>query len=107
MHRIKTAIVGLLGTGASYGSYAASTTDAVKRMEPWLQAGTLLAGTTCSIIAIYWMGRINRTRSTRENLRLCETCRMGHLPAHCPIPVGERPDDCPLSATTHIHRSKT
>ena len=92
MERIKTVILGLTGTTASLGSVGISWEG---RAEAWLRLLTLTVGLFTAALAAYWMHRMNKVALAREALLLCENCKAGHPPPHCPLSPEDRPDDCP------------
>lgn len=94
MHQVKTALIGTWGTGSAFGSVAVSLESSI---EAWMRISVLFVGLVSAIISAYWVIRINRVKLQRENDQLCDACRTGHIPACCPIPVSQRPNDCPLS----------
>ena len=42
---------------------------------------------------------LRREERTRVETDLCDTCRLGSVPAVCPIPAEHRPKNCPLNET--------
>ena len=95
------ALVGLVSSGTSVvASYA-------RHIAIWLRIGGLLAGLTVSVLAAVSIicGRrkakldeqMSAIEEQRSAAKLCEWCRKGQPPPHCPIPESERPENCPLS----------
>ena len=93
MHRTKTAILGIFGTGASYGSVAAVGFEG--NLETWLKIITLALGSLSALVTIIWMHRLNKVKLQNEEARLCHYCMQGFPPPVCPIYPAERPQNCP------------
>ncbi len=84
--------IGTLGTLAS-------------SVEGWLKVlvvSLAVAASGMGLVAAYWTIRARKAEANRretesafELARLCERCRDGHPPPICPLPVIDRPNDCP------------
>lgn len=98
--KIKTMLGGFASLGLGAGSAAISLDDAI---AAWLRIAALVVGIIGAAISAYWVHRFNKVRQRKMLIeermlanKLCVECRAGRVPAECPIPEWERPEDCPL-----------
>lgn len=94
----------LAGLGIA-GGWLGSLATVASSVEGWLKVLVVAITMVASIVglgAAYWTMRARRaeahrreTESAFELARLCERCRAGHPPPICPLPVIDRPNDCP------------
>lgn len=97
MLKIKTMLAGVWGGGSSAGAYFLS-----QEFDTLLSRIIKILGIISVLISIIYMWRINRRREHIKELdeiraegKLCDDCRNGREPKECPVPVRNRPRDCP------------
>ncbi len=90
------------GIGFGWVGTLATLTDS---LQGWTKVLVALATLIASILGAIAAGYVLKTKlaelqkmqseSAFELARLCERCRDGHPPPICPLPVIDRPNDCP------------
>ncbi len=62
----------------------------------WLGIGCATLSLIATVYAIAIARTTLRLREREYRDRLCGDCRQGDVPAECPIPIKDRPVNCPL-----------
>jgi hypothetical protein len=93
--RIKTAVVGLAGSGSSWVAYLLSE-ECDRLLSVVIKALSIIP----IVLSIYYIRKINKHRlsikaieDARAEIKICTECRAGKVPYPCPI--DPQPQDCP------------
>lgn len=90
--QIKFYLKGLFGMFTSFGTVGVG-------VESKIDIGLKLAlsgiGLIISLLTLASMIRDWRIKRIAAEMALCEQCRRGVRPIQCPIPMRDRPQDCP------------